>query len=123
MILCINHEGSMAMNKMKVGKNIRKYRLEASLSQSELGEKINVANQTISSWELDRTSPPIEAIEKMSILFGCDKSDLLGIQKANVPSFDPRHIELIDLFSKLNPEQQDHIMNTMRIFISSNNNQ
>ena len=38
---------------MEIGKQIRKYRLEAKLSQDELAERIFVSRQSISNWEND----------------------------------------------------------------------
>lgn len=36
---------------MKISSQIKKYRLESSLSQEELADKIFVTRQTISNWE------------------------------------------------------------------------
>ena len=36
---------------MEIGKQIRKYRVEAKLSQDELADKVYVTRQTISNWE------------------------------------------------------------------------
>lgn len=37
-----------------------------------------------------------------------------------IPTFEPAHIELIDLYSKLTESQKEHILNTMRLFIAGN---
>ncbi len=104
--------------KLNIGKNIKKYRKINNLSQTELGVKLGVANQTVSSWELDRTEPPIDIIEKMAIIFDCKKSDILGIEKSNVPVFESEHIELIKLYSILNDEQKASVMNLLRSFVN-----
>lgn len=36
---------------MEIGKQIRKYRMEAKLSQDEMADKVYVTRQTISNWE------------------------------------------------------------------------
>ena len=42
---------------MKFSKNLQELRKKNNLSQEELAEKINVARQTISKWELVETVP------------------------------------------------------------------
>lgn len=54
---------------MEIGKQIRKYRLDSSLSQDELAEKIFVTRQTISNWENDKNYPDIKSLLLLSSLF------------------------------------------------------
>lgn len=55
---------------MEIGKQIRKYRMEAKLSQDELADKIYVTRQTISNWENDRNYPDIRSLVLLSSVFG-----------------------------------------------------
>lgn len=66
------------MVKSDIGKNIKKRRLAIGLSQNELGKKLGVRPQTISSWEVNRTEPSINDIEKLADIFECTKSEILG---------------------------------------------
>lgn len=54
---------------MNVGKQIKKYRTEANLSQEELADKIFVSRQTISNWENDKNYPDIKSLVLMSEVF------------------------------------------------------
>lgn len=54
---------------MELGKQIKKYRTEANLSQDELADKIFVSRQTISNWENDKTYPDIKSLVLMSEVF------------------------------------------------------
>ena len=54
---------------MELGKQIKKYRTEASLSQEELAAKIFVSRQTISNWENDKNYPDIKSLVLMSEVF------------------------------------------------------
>lgn len=54
---------------MELGKQIKKYRTEANLSQEELADKIFVSRQTISNWENDKTYPDIKSLVLMSEIF------------------------------------------------------
>lgn len=54
---------------METGKQIRKYRSEAGLSQEMLAEKIYVSRQTISNWENDKSYPDINSLLRLSEVF------------------------------------------------------
>lgn len=66
------------MIKAHIGKRIRAYRKDADMSQWELAERLKVSRQTISSWEIDRTEPSMQDVQRMAEIFGCTVSDLLG---------------------------------------------
>lgn len=61
----------------KVSKAIKKQRAIHGLSQEELANKMFVSRQTISSWENGRTQPDIEALQKLSAVFGISVEDLI----------------------------------------------
>ena len=54
---------------MELGKQIKKYRIEANLSQEELADKVFVSRQTISNWENDKNYPDIKSLVLMSEVF------------------------------------------------------
>lgn len=66
-----------------LGDNIKALRKKNGYSQQDLADKLNVSRQTISSWEVNRTEPTMGNIEMMSIIFHCNKSDLIdGVSNA-----------------------------------------
>ena len=54
---------------MELGKQIKKYRQEAQLSQKELAERIYVSRQTISNWENDKSYPDVNSLVLLSETF------------------------------------------------------
>ena len=54
---------------MELGKQIKKYRTEANLSQEGLAYKVFVSRQTISNWENDKNYPDIKSLVLMSEVF------------------------------------------------------
>lgn len=60
------------------GRIIRYYRKLRGLTQAELASLINVSEKTISSWEVDRTEPNMEAVEHLSVVLEIPKSVLVG---------------------------------------------
>ena len=54
---------------MELGKQIRKYRQEAQLSQDELANRVYVSRQTISNWENDKSYPDVNSLILLSEIF------------------------------------------------------
>ena len=61
---------------MEIGKKIMNLRKKNGLSQEELAEKIDVARQTISKWELGETSPDIKQAKKLARIFKVSLDEL-----------------------------------------------
>ena len=54
---------------MELGKQIKKYRQEAHLSQEELSNRVYVSRQTISNWENDKSYPDVNSLVLLSEVF------------------------------------------------------
>ena len=61
---------------MKIGKKIMDLRKKNGLSQEELAEKVGVARQTISKWELGETSPDLKQAKELSKIFNVSLDEL-----------------------------------------------
>ena len=62
---------------MELGKQIKKYRQEAQLSQEELAERIYVSRQTISNWENDKSYPDVNSLVLLSETFQVSLDNLI----------------------------------------------
>ena len=60
-----------------LGTQIKKYRVEFSLSQDELAKKLFVTRQSISNWENDKTYPDIKSLVLMSEVFSVSLDELV----------------------------------------------
>ena len=61
---------------MEIGKKIMDLRKKCGLSQEELAEKVGVARQTISKWELGETSPDLKQAQALSKIFKVSLDEL-----------------------------------------------
>ena len=61
---------------MEIGKRIMELRKKNGLSQEELAEKVGVARQTISKWELGETSPDLKQSKELSKIFNVSLDEL-----------------------------------------------
>ena len=69
---------------MKIGNKILELRKKNNLSQEQLAEKMNVARQTISKWELGETSPDLEQAKILSQIFNVSLDDLTNNEIENI---------------------------------------
>lgn len=64
-----------------MGSKIKSLRKESGLSQTELAQKLNTSQDTVSLWELNRSCPDAENIVKLCILFDVSSDYLLGLKE------------------------------------------
>lgn len=62
---------------MEIGNKIMELRKRERLSQEELAEKVGVARQTISKWELGETSPDLKQAKELSKIFNVSMDELV----------------------------------------------
>lgn len=62
---------------MQIGNKIYELRKEHGLSQERLAEKVDVARQTISKWELGETAPDIKQAQILAEIFNVSLDELI----------------------------------------------
>lgn len=70
---------------MTVGEKIQYYRKKIGFSQEELGKQLFVSRQTVSLWEMDKTMPTIDNLQRLSEIFETSVDDILS---SEVPLFE-----------------------------------
>lgn len=66
---------------MGFGENLKKYRKQCNLNQNEVAEQLNVARQTVSNWETDKSDPDVETMIKLSNLYHVSMEELINAEK------------------------------------------
>ena len=61
-----------------IAKNIADYRKSQNLTQSELAEKINFSDKSISKWERGEAIPDVSVLLSMSQIFGVSIDDIVS---------------------------------------------
>ncbi|MBR4026705.1 MAG: helix-turn-helix domain-containing protein [Lachnospiraceae bacterium] len=64
---------------MTIGEQLKKRRLEAKLTQKELGEKLGITQQQIAQYESGKRIPKTETIIKIAEALGFDYYDFLEV--------------------------------------------
>lgn len=68
---------------MELGNKIQELRKKNNLSQEALADKVGVARQTISKWELNETSPDLKDSTKLCEIFNITLDELTGGKTTN----------------------------------------
>jgi repressor LexA len=68
------------------GNNINHYLKEKGMTEIALANRIGVSKVTVSNWVNGKSSPRLDKIDKMCIVFGCKREDFLKApdDKANI---------------------------------------
>lgn len=95
---------------------LKELRINNSLSQKELAEKICTTNKNIWAYENGVATPPIEMLEKIATFFNVSIDYLIGREDdfgnitLKVPTqknYSEKTLKLIECFEKLSPRMQD----------------
>ena len=78
---------------MEFNENLRKRRTELGYTQLQLGEKLNLAESTISLYESGKRFPDKDTLKKLSIVLQTPISILMG-ESINLPGNDNINIVL-----------------------------
>ena len=78
---------------MSIGKQIRKYRLEAGLTQEQLAEQLDVTYQSVSNWERDESLPDTAKLVDLAKLLHTSVGRILEENK--VPNVT-KHVRLFN---------------------------
>ncbi len=66
---------------MNIGKRIKELRTIYKLTQTQLAEKLNTTQDTISLWELGKSYPDIQNLVKLCELFDVTPNELLDFNQ------------------------------------------
>lgn len=118
-------------NKEIMAVNLKHYMAKKDVKASDICKELGFAPATFSDWLHARTYPRIDKIEMMANYFGISKADLVEkdgpVKRAayetvlyrKMPPFEPVHTEVLTLFSKLNPEHKQTVLDLLRFYAQS----
>ena len=87
--------------------NLRNRRRAANMSQKELGDKLNVVQGTIASWEKGRNEPSIAMLIQLADIFDCTLDELVG--HTEISQDIDESISLLYEFRQLTAEERQLI--------------
>ena len=104
---------------MSTGEKIKIARKKAGLTQRELGEKLGVSQSAVGQFEMDRSNPNLETLEKIASALKTPISELLDNNFANTREWKELE-KLRDKTEKESTETLSAILNTLKEIITRN---
>ena len=63
---------------MKLGDNIRSFRIHSGLTQKELAKKLSISTSAVGMYEQNRRMPDLDTLQKLAQIFDISIDDLIG---------------------------------------------
>lgn len=110
---------------MRMPDNIRYYREQAGMYQSDLGKMLGVSAQAVSKWELGKAEPDRDCIAKMCGLFKVSADTLMDIhvitneKKEEAISLSDAERALLEDYRQLSAQGKAYIRTTITIATNS----
>ena len=73
----------------------------------KVAKETGITTTTITNWKNGKYVPKSDKLRKIAEFLGVSESYIrTGEENPDIPTFEPEHLELIELYSKLNKEQK-----------------
>lgn len=95
---------------MNFGDKLINLRKRKGMSQEELGEKLGVTRQTVSKWELGQTTPEMDKLRDISILFDVSVNYLMNDNFGDTEEKNVNKVEEQNVMSENNDEKRKKIL-------------
>ena len=95
------------------------------LKDAEVARIAKIPKSTFSEWKNGRSCPKQEKLQKIADALGVSYTSLLNLDKqpVEVPQYNPRIQDFIDILPKLTDAQIDSLLQTAQLFVSMNGGQ
>ena len=90
-----------------------------NMTAADVTRITGISSTVFSEWKKGKSVPKADKLILVAKALGTSVEYLLTGEKPDIPRFEPEHLELIELYSKLNKEQKSAILNMMRSFALS----
>ena len=99
------------------GERLSYYIAQSNKTQAQVAKELGFNASTLNMWCKGNSMPTAGKIQKIADYFHIRKSDL--IEYPEVPEYVPGTVEIIDLYSRVSPEQREAVLNLLRSFIKN----
>ena len=83
----------------------------------KVAKETGITTTTITNWKNGKYVPKSDKLRKIAEFLGVSESYIrTGEENPDIPTFEPEHLELIELYSSLKEEQKSAVINLLRSF-------
>lgn len=90
---------------MSIGLNIKRLRKELGFTQKALADILELTEGQISHYEKDRSTPPVEVIDRMARALGVRVSDIIGNNNYSIEINNETYNKIIESKPVLNNDE------------------
>lgn len=101
---------------MDLYENIKKIASEKNYSINKLEKECDLPRSSIAKFRT--SSPSIDKIITIADKLNCSVDYILSGVKPEIPDIDENSLRLLEMYAKLNKEQQNVIVNTIKQFLA-----
>ena len=83
-------------------------------TDAEISRICDFSKSTLSDWKSGKGTPKTDKLILIARCLGTTVEYLMTGEKPEIPGFEPEHLELIELYSKLKTEQKSAVLNLLR---------
>ena len=94
---------------MTIGGNIKRLRVEAGMSQEQLGKLLGKTRSAVSYYESDTIVPRMGVIEDLAAIFNVSKTDIIEPPKEE-RALSTNEREIVDIIRSMSTEGQRQLM-------------
>ena len=73
---------------MMIGKNIKRLRVNAGITQEQLAERLHISGQAVSKWENETALPDITLLPDLADCFGVTIDELMDYKLSFAVTYD-----------------------------------
>jgi transcriptional regulator with XRE-family HTH domain len=98
-------------------KNLTEIRLEKGVTLKQLGQKLNLAESTISLYESGKRQPGFETLIQIADYFNVSIDYLFGreLKISNSPVLTPDESALVDMFRGMDDDRREMMLNIAKM--------
>jgi transcriptional regulator with XRE-family HTH domain len=92
--------------KEDLGARIRKARLDAGMTQSDVAKRVHTVISCVSNWETGKRNPGIEQLSILSQIFGIPIGDLVPLAHYEITD-EIDQMDIYDMLEKINENEDE----------------
>ena len=106
---------------VEIGKNLQSIRKRRGLTQKELGEKIGLTREAVSSYEAGRTHLMVTTLMDIATVLRVKVNEILGLERQTSEiNVSRRWAKRMDIIESLPESVKKHILRTLDDVIKAN---
>lgn len=105
-----------------LSQQLKRLRLQSSMSQSDIARLVGVSQQAVGKWELNKSEPDSKTLLRLAEIYGVTVDQLLGAESSSsksVPVLSCEEKDFLSLYRSIPVVDRKTAMNIVKAFADS----